>query len=244
MAAPQLHIHTSGDEVQTKVCDMIAEVAKKSVEDHGFFSVGLSGGSVSKYVSQGFRTRGDVDWHTWRVFFCDERHVPFSSDDSTYAFFKQELFDHIPLPAENIFAIEPSLDVSGAAEDYIQKIKQVHPTDSFPSFDLLILGMGPDGHTCSLFPGHPGLQETEKLVIPITDSPKPPSSRITLTIPVLNQARNIFVVATGSSKVDAVKGSLEPSEGQDPLPAGLVRPVKGELHWFMDTGAAAKLNNK
>lgn len=243
MASPQLHVFRTGDEVQENVCNRVEEYATKCISDHGNFTVGLSGGSVAKYISQGFISRTNVDWSKWRIFFCDERLVPFDSEDSTYAFFKQELFDRVNIPKESVFAIDPSLDVGGAAEDYVRKIREVCPGEGIPSFDLLLLGMGPDGHTCSLFPGHPGLDVKDKLVIPIEDSPKPPPLRITLTLPVLNEARNVFVIATGSGKADAVKQSLEPTEGC-PLPVGMVRPVYGELHWFMDTGAAQKLSKK
>ena len=244
MAIPQLHVMASGGDIQKAVCDKILDIASKAISDRGFFSIGVSGGSVAKIVSQGFSETTDVNWKLWRVFFCDERHVPFDNEDSTFAFFKKEFFDKVQFPLENVFPIDPSLDVGGAAEDYIAKIRVVYPGNELPSFDLLLLGMGPDGHTCSLFPGHPALQEQNKIVVPITDSPKPPPSRITLTVPVLNNAKNVFVISTGGAKADAVKGCLEPDTGVSPLPAGLARPTCGELHWFLDTAAAEKLSNK
>ncbi len=246
MAAPQLHILANSDDLQTQVCDFIAASAKKAVSDHGYFSVGLSGGSVAKIVShaQGLRGRSDINWGKWHVFYCDERHVPFSSEDSTHAYIKRELLDHVSVNPSQVYTIDPSLDVPGAAEDYIRKIRKLYPGDAFPTFDLLLLGMGPDGHTCSLFPGHPGLQEKSKVCYPITDSPKPPPARITLTLPVLNSARSCAVISTGAGKADAVKGCLEPEAGKEPLPTGQVRPTNGELHWFLDEGAASKLQNK
>lgn len=242
MATPQLHIINDSSQLQDKVCDFIIEKAKEALKHHAHFSLGVSGGSVSKIVSQGLRSRKDIDWSSWHIFYCDERHVPFSHDDSTHAFFKRELYDHVTGP--NVYAIDPTLTVEEAAKDYIAKVKRLYPGDSLPTFDLLLLGMGPDGHTCSLFPNHPGLNEKEVIVIPITDSPKPPPSRITLTIPVLNNARCVAVISTGASKADAVKGCLEPSDGKDPLPAGRARPTAGELHWFMDEGASSKLDKK
>lgn len=244
MSTPKLHIFDSGSDLQLSFCDLVAEAAKKAASDHGFFSVGFSGGSVSKMLSEGMRSRADVDWSTWRVFYCDERHVPFDSEHSTHAFFQRELFDKVGIPSDNVFSIDPKLDVQGAAQDYTEKIRRLYPGDGLPNFDLLLLGMGPDGHTCSLFPGHPGLLEKEKVVIPITDSPKPPPSRITLTVPVLNNARCVCVIAAGASKAGAVKACLEPEAGKDPLPAGLARPNQGDLHWFLDTGSAAQLTHK
>ena len=244
MASPQLHIVSDSAKLQAEVCDLVSVVAKKSIDDHGHFSVGLSGGSVAKFVSQGLRGRSDIEWAKWHIFYCDERHVPFSSEDSTHAFIKRELLDHVSVPADNVYTIDPTLDVNGAAEDYVRKIRKLYPGEALPSFDLLLLGMGPDGHTCSLFPGHPGLQETKKVVIPIADSPKPPPSRITLTLPVLNNAKCVAVISAGSSKADAVRGCLEPEGGKEPLPAGRARPTNGELHWFLDEGAASKLEKK
>ena len=178
------------DSLRRMVCDLIVDRAKKAVASHGKFSVGFSGGSAAKIVCSGLRGQPDVDWGKWHVFTCDERHVSLSDPDSNIAYVQRELLDHVSVPAENVYAIDPSLNVDGAAEDYVEKIRKVVPVRSrLPAFDLLILGMGPDGHTCSLFPGHPGLEETKKLVIPVTDSPKPPPQRITLTFPVLNNAQ-------------------------------------------------------
>ena len=242
MAEPQLHIYSDNSKLQKEVCDFIKLVAKKSIANHGHFSVGVSGGSVAKILSNGLKGQTDIEWSKWHVFYCDERHVPFSNDDSTHAFFQRELYDHVSVG--QVYSIDPSIDVAAAAKDYVMKIRKLYPGDDLPSFDLLLLGMGPDGHTCSLFPDHPGLQETKEVVIPITDSPKPPPARITLTIPALNNAKHIAVISTGDSKADAVQGCLEPAAGKEPLPAGRAKPTNGELHWFLDTGAASKLQKK
>ena len=178
------------------------------------------------------------DWANWHVFYCDERHVPFGNEDSTHGYFKTNLYDHVDIKPENIYSIDPSVDVSAAAVDYVAKIKRLYPGEGLPRFDLLLLGMGPDGHTCSLFPGHPGLEEDQKLIIPITDSPKPPPSRITMTFPVLNNAANVMVVTTGASKAEAVKKCLRPEAGVTLLPTGRVKPTNGKLTWYLDEAAA------
>ena len=188
-----IHIVESGEaELQQKVCDLIAAKASAS---RGQFTVGFSGGSAAKIVCSGLRGRSDVDWGKWHVFTCDERLVSLSDPDSNIAYVKRELLDHVSVPADQIYPIDPTLEVGAAAEDYVAKIRKVFSDESkTPEFDLLILGVGPDGHTCSLFPGHPGLDEMTRLVIPITDSPKPPPNRITLTLPVVNNARCVYII--------------------------------------------------
>jgi len=133
--------------------------------------------------------------------------------------------------------------VGEVAEDYMHKMKEYFHPGSLPKFDLLLLGMGPDGHTCSLFPGHPVLLEKNAWIATVTDSPKPPPCRITLTLPVINNARTCVFVSTGASKADTIKRVLEGNEPK-PLPASLVRPTQGKLYWLLDEGAASLLNNK
>ncbi|XP_026316007.1 6-phosphogluconolactonase, partial [Hyposmocoma kahamanoa] len=119
----------------------------------------------------------------------------------------------------------------------IEKLRKHFHNDTF-KFDLLLLGMGPDGHTCSLFPGHPLLNETDTPVAAITDSPKPPPERITITFPVINNARNCIFAISGAGKADMVKRILKDKED---LPAGRVNPESGSLYWIIDNSAAVHL---
>nr|KAF6478901.1 hypothetical protein HJG59_000124 [Molossus molossus] len=150
------------------------------------------------------------------------------------------LLSKLPIPDSQVITINPQLPVEEAAEDYAKKLRKAFQGDSIPVFDLLILGVGPDGHTCSLFPDHPLLQEREKIVAPISDSPKPPPQRVTLTLPVLNAARNVIFVATGEGKAAVLKRILENKE-DSLLPAALVQPHTGKLCWFLDEAAAGLL---
>uniref|UniRef100_A0A8D0GN95 6-phosphogluconolactonase n=2 Tax=Sphenodon punctatus TaxID=8508 RepID=A0A8D0GN95_SPHPU len=155
-------------------------------------------------------------------------------------FFQTHLLPHLSIPEDQIVVINPSLPVEEAAADYAVKLKEAFQGEDMPVFDLLILGVGPDGHTCSLFPDHALLQEREKIVAPLSDSPKPPPERITLTLPVLNAARTVVFVATGESKASVIKRILEGHE-QNPLPAARVQPHTGKLYWFLDEPAAKEL---
>ena len=151
----------------------------------------------------------------------------------------------MPIPEANIHTIDTSLldDAEELADTYEKElIKEFAQRDAarFPIFDLILLGMGPDGHTASLFPGHELLSENDRWVAPIEDSPKPPPRRITLTYPVINHAARVAFVAAGSGKQDMLSAVLDtPEQG---LPSSRVRPVPpGHLYWFVDDAASAKI---
>lgn len=115
---------------------------------------------------------------------------------------------------------------------YEQELQSLPKENGFPVFDIILLGMGPDGHTCSLFPGHPQVNETSRSVTYILDSPKPPKERITLTLPVVNNARHVFFLATGKDKAPRIQEVIEKKAS---FPSALVQPSHGELLWFVDT---------
>ncbi|KAI1884316.1 hypothetical protein AGOR_G00225170 [Albula goreensis] len=206
----------------------------------GRFSVGVSGGSLVGMLSKELTALPALDCSRWVIGFCDERVVPFSDPESTYGLYKDQLLCKINIPESGVLAIDPTLPVQECAEDYARKLRETFPGEDIPVFDLLLLGMGPDGHTCSLFPDHPLLEETQKTVAPISDSPKPPPQRVTLTLPVVNAARCVAFVSTGGSKAPVLKRVLEGGEGPA-LPAARVVPSKGELLWLLDEPAAASL---
>ena len=236
-----VRIASSEQELIQSVAALIVEEGRKAKEDHGYFSIGFSGGSIVKIVSAGLLDRqADVDWATWRVFFCDERHVDLDHSDSNYKAVFDGFLSKVPIPKEHIYTDDPALSLEAAAEAYAQKLQSVHG-QGVPSMDLLLLGMGPDGHTCSLFPGHPLLKESTKLVASISDSPKPPPQRITLTLPVVNNARCAAFVAAGAGKAPMIRRVLEPTEDEEPLPAAMVKPHNGQLIWFLDSGSSSQL---
>jgi len=239
---PILHSFKSTDAVVIAVAAFIARLQTEAIHKKGKFSLAISGGSMPKLL-RGLITRTDIKWDKWQVYFSDERVVPLDHEDSNYANCKKELFSKVPLPAENIHTINVDLldDLEELTDDYESVlIKAFASKDAarFPVFDLILLGMGPDGHTCSLFPGHPLLSEASRWVVSIEDSPKPPARRITLTYPVINHAARVAFIATGEAKKEILATVLDhPEEG---LPSSRVRPVTkdGRVYWFVDDAAS------
>nr|CAB3264814.1 6-phosphogluconolactonase-like [Phallusia mammillata] len=236
----QKHILSSVDEVSTFSAKFVVDTAVEAINERGIFTLGVSGGSIINILASNLAENPNVNWSKWKVFFCDERLSSFSSEDSTYGQFKSKLIDKVGCH-DSWVAINPELPVVECAKDYEEKLKKTF-TGSWPEFDLLLLGMGPDGHTCSLFPGHQLLQEKEKWIAPISDSPKPPPCRVTMTYPVINNARKVAFISAGSGKADTIKAIFTPVDDESKLlPAARVKPTSGSLHWIMDTGAASKL---
>ncbi|XP_060065716.1 6-phosphogluconolactonase-like [Ylistrum balloti] len=242
MAAPIRNVETSDIEVATKLCSFVVDTANKAIEENGVFTVGFSGGSLAKFLCNGLPGR-ETDWSKWRIFFCDERHVPHDDPECTYTIYLTGLVKKVNMDEKNIFPLNPDISVEEAAEDYLKKIRTVFPGDSIPRFDMLLLGMGPDGHTCSLFPGHALLEESSKIIVPIKDSPKPPPNRVTMTYPIINNCSCAVFASCGASKAEMVQRVLEGKE-ENPLPAARVQPTNGKVYWFLDTAAASRLQSK
>ncbi|CAL8303465.1 unnamed protein product [Merluccius merluccius] len=240
MATRRVVVFPSSAELGPALADLVSSRAGAAVASRGRFTLGLSGGSLVSMLSKELPALPDLDCSKWVVGFCDERLVPADDPESTYGLYKTQLFTKVNIPESAILSIDSSLPVNECAEDYTRKLKKAFPDDDKPVFDMLLLGMGPDGHTCSLFPDHPLLEETAKIVAPISDSPKPPPQRVTMTFPVVNSARCVAFVSTGGSKAPVLKEVLEGREGPA-LPAARVAPAKGELFWLIDGPAAADL---
>jgi len=222
----------------------ILKAQGEAIEKKGKFSLAISGGSLPKQLS-GLIDAPKVQWNKWHVYFADERFVKLDHEDSNYKLVFTEFLSKVPIPKANIHAINPSLlhDLEEFTDDYERQLIQSFANkDSarFPVFDLILLGMGPDGHTASLFPGHALLDVASRWVAPIDDSPKEPKKRITLTLPVINHAARVVFVAAGEGKKEILAMVLDEPEKR--LPCSLVRPAHpGTLHWFVDDAAAANV---
>ncbi|KAK2967793.1 hypothetical protein RJ640_008013 [Escallonia rubra] len=248
----ELRVHENLDELSTDLVDYIAELSEVSVKDRGIFAIALSGGSLISLMRKLCEApyNKTVDWAKWYIFWADERVVAKSHADSNYKLAKDHILLKVPIVPSHVHSINDSLSAEEAADEYEFVIRQLVRTrvvgvseiSDCPKFDLILLGMGPDGHVASLFPNHPVLDEKDEWVTFITDSPKPPPERITFTLPVINSASNVIVVATGSSKAEAVHLAVDDVGPDSPLlPARMVQPAKGKLVWFFDKLAASKL---
>ena len=242
----RLHIFPEKNDISMALTSRVALVAEQAATARGRFTVALSGGSLLDILSPPLITdplRSLIQWTSWDVFWADERCVPLLSPDSNFAAASRLLFKHVDIPGEQIHAIDDTLDPREAARVYQSTIKEILQTSNgqLPRFDLILLGMGQDGHTASLFPGHRVLQEKRKWVAPVLDAPKPPPERITLTLPVINEAREVIFVVTGAEKASALRAVFVDQAPGHRLPAALVNPAHGHLKWFVDEAAAAQL---
>jgi 6-phosphogluconolactonase len=216
-------------------------LAQRSVETTGRFSVALAGGTTPMAMYALLAQppfRDQVPWSHLHLFWSDERYVPPDDSESNFRMVREALLDHIAIPAANIYLI-PTVGstVEGTAESYEETIKAFFD-GAPPRFDLILLGVGPDGHTASLFPGFPEVvRPSGRLVAAVHNSPKPPPDRITFTLPLINAAMNVMVLANGVEKATAVRNALRPHEGEELLPVALVQPTNGTLLWFVDEAA-------
>jgi 6-phosphogluconolactonase len=214
------------------------------LRDHGAFRPAFSGGSTPRHLFQalaGAEFRRQVDWTRSRIFFVDERCVPPDDRRSNYRLARENLLDPLAIPPANVFRMRGEDDPARAADAYGERLRAELPgADGPPRLDFVLLGLGPDGHTASLFPGTAGLEETRRPVV-ANHVPKLGEWRITLTLPVLNAARRAVFLVVGEEKRDVVAAVLRAQQGSPSLPASLVRPKEGSLIWIVDEAAAAAI---
>ncbi|XP_021756606.1 probable 6-phosphogluconolactonase 2 [Chenopodium quinoa] len=250
----ELRIHESLDDLSTDLVEYISELSDASVKERGVFTIALSGGSLIGLLGKLSEApyNKTIDWVKWYIFWTDERVVAKSHPDSNYKLAKDGLLTKVPVIPSHVHSINDSLSAEDAASEYEFGIRQLVKTrlisvsdiNDCPKFDLILLGMGPDGHVASLFPDHSVLGVKDEWVTFITDCPKPPPERITFTLPVINSASNVAVVVTGGQKAEAVRQAINAADvgPNSVLPARMVEPTTGKLVWFLDQQAALKLD--
>lgn len=221
--------------------DTFVALAADSIAAHGRFSVGLCGGSTPRplyelLAADPFAPR--IDWANVHVFWGDERNVPPDDVASNYRMARETLLERVPLPAGNIRRAQGELPPAQAAAAYEQALRDYF--GGAPRFDLMLQGMGDDGHTASLFPNTPALREQTRWVVE-NHVEKLDSWRITLTVPVINAAAHVVFLVAGSSKAPALRAVLRGPSLPDTYPAQMIQPLAGELVWMVDAQAAALL---
>ena len=217
--------------------------ARTAIQGSGRFTVALSGGTTPKHLYSLLATQAGSPWDKMRFFFSDERHVPPDHADSNFRMANESLFSQAPIPKENIYRVPAEIpDADNAAQSYEQTLRQFFQLedDALPRFDLILLGMGPDGHTASLFPGTAALHEDERLVA-ANWVEKFKTWRLTFTYPVINNAAAVLVMATGEEKQEALLQVLQGRPDPENYPAQGIQPTNGSLLWLVDQAAAGPM---
>ena len=245
-AAPEIVIAEDPAALAEAAGHAIVEVAGKAVSTHGRFTVALAGGSTPRATYERLARPPLCDRMPWErtwVFFGDERGVAPDHPDSNYRMASQALLVKVPIPAAQIARIRGEADdPEAAAAEYARQVGEVFACKrgELPRFDLILLGMGVDGHTGSLFPGSPVLKEVFRSVAAVHAAAASIPQRFTFTLPVINAAAHVMFLVAGAEKAKMLKAVLgEPSSA---LPAAMVRPTNGRLLWLLDRAAATLLS--
>ena len=213
-------------------------VAHGAIRDRGRFACALTGGSLATTFFPRLAT-ATVDWRRLEVFWGDERAVPPSDPDSNFGLARRLWLDQVPLEASRLHRMRGEAEEL-EAEAAAYAAEMVRILGAPPALDLALLGVGPDGHVCSLFPGHPALRETRAWVVAVHDAPKPPPRRLTLTLPTLGEARALAIVALGGAKADVVRAAIE--DEASTLPVAQAARRARQAVFFLDVAAAGRLN--
>lgn len=225
-------------ELSESAAGHVVDLITSTVKEKNRFSVAVSGGGTPKMLYELLATdyAGSVNWKLVDIFFCDERYVPYNDSQSNYRMVKEKLLDRVPIPQKNIHLIPTShSNPDRSAQMYDEEIRSHFGTGG-SSFDLVLLGMGKEGHTASLFPGSPALDETVHFATAV-QVPAVPPNRITLTYPVLNRAAEVSFLISGKDKAEVLKDILRGTVDFHRLPAAGVRPLDGKLIWWIDLTA-------
>lgn len=244
METKNISVFENYEALVAATADLFVKLAEDAINERGKFVTSLSGGSTPK----GFYSRlaekeiaSKIDWSKVVVFFGDERTVPYTSPESNQRMITEHLLSKVALNRENVFALsDPDMDPKQTAIDYERTMHEFFRLagDELPQFDFMLLGLGDDGHTASLFPGSPALSETHRWFVD-NKVEKLNTVRLTTTYPVINNSRNIIFLASGKGKAGVLKEVLTGPEGK--YPSQNVKAENGKLYWYLDKGIASEL---
>jgi len=239
---PEVHVAADPEAAAQAAATEVLALVRDAVAARGRASVALAGGTTPGLLYRNIATvgRAGAPWDRVHIFFGDERCVPAASPHSNYALARRELLEPLGIPAGSVHRMEAEIRPAAVAAEAYEKRLRAHFAPSEPVFDLVLLGIGADGHTASLFPGDSALDETRRWVVAVrAPAGYEPTERITLALPVINRARAVFFLAAGGSKCAAIEAVLGAEHPVHPMPAGRVRPA-GRLTWFLDRAAAGR----
>jgi 6-phosphogluconolactonase len=243
---PTVDVFPDVASLMTAAADRVVRAAGARIAAAGRFSIALSGGSTPKALYELLaepRYAALIDWSKAHVFWGDERVVPPRSADSNYRMANEALLERVPIPANHVHRILAEQGGDEAALSYEATLHTFFEGSREASFDILLLGMGPDGHIASLFPGTEPVHENERWVRPNV-SPVPPVERVTLTPAILNRSASVLLLVTGAEKAGRLAQILEGPFDPARLPAQVIRPPNGDVRWLVDRLAASKLVGK
>jgi 6-phosphogluconolactonase len=241
---PEIRIAADAEELTRAAAEEFVSGAEEAVRAKGFFAVVLSGGSTPKGLfallatDSSFRAR--MPWDRIHFFWGDERHVPPDHPESNYRMAYEVMLSKVPVPSENVHRIiAENPDAEEAADDYERRLREFFKLQGkqLPRFDLVLLGLGPDGHTASIFPGSDAAHDQGRIVVANWVA-KLNAYRITLTLPALNNATCVLFLASGEEKAEILRAVLQDKSRAERLPAQLIRPTNGRLLWLVDRAAA------
>jgi 6-phosphogluconolactonase len=245
MAKPVIRPQADAEQVSRAGAEEFIRIAREAIAARGRFSVALAGGSTPRRLYQLLAETPyyeQVNWLRVEFFWGDERCVPPDHKDSNFHMATEALLHRLPIPAANLHRMQAERDPDAAAHDYQDEIARtlgVSSAGASPAFDLILLGMGPDGHTASLFPGTTALKEKTRWVAP-NHVPKLNAHRVTMTAPLLNRAAHVLFLVCGADKAHVLAEVLEGPPEHDRLPSQLVQP-EGSLVWLLDLDASSRL---
>lgn len=242
---PNVRVSTTAAALARAAAEEFLECARTALSKRGRFVAALSGGNTPRATCAelaGPDLRERIDWARVKLFQVDERLVPPTDAGSNYRMLHDALASRVPLPVDGFERMWSEGDPASVAARAERRMRAWFGTKAgeVPRFDLILLGMGADGHTASLFPNSPALQEKQRLVVPVEAEP-PYRQRLTLTLPVLNNAASVIFLVSGKDKADTVREVLRPEGGAAPVPAAYVQPSDGPALWLLDAAAASAL---
>lgn len=232
---PEIVVLPDPTALAREAADRFVTLARSAIASHGRFTGALSGGSTPQLLYEQLVTQ-PIEWQRVHVFWGDERCVPPDHPDSNYGMAQRTLLSRINIPAQNVHRLQGELNPAQAAQHYEAELRTVFGTR--PHFDLILLGMGTDAHTASLFPGTPALHERQRWVV-AQYVDKLRANRLTLTPPIINDAANVIFLIAGVDKAAALRSVWHGPHDPDRFPAQSVAPTTGHVTWLVDQAAVA-----